>query len=158
MRSVIGHIALALALLPAGAEAADSGLVMLSGDQDVHWSPAPDSLPKGMTISILSGNPDQPGPFTLRLRMPPQTVIAPHTHATAETVTVLSGSIEHETGPMLIRSKAMLCGQDGFVFLPAMTPHSLWTNGQPAEIQVNGTGPFGLHYVNPQDDPRHKPH
>ena len=32
-------------------------------------------------------------------------------------------------------------------------PHSLWTKDQPAVIQVNGTGPFGLNYVNPADDP-----
>jgi hypothetical protein len=32
-------------------------------------------------------------------------------------------------------------------------PHSLWTGTSAAEIQVNGTGPFGLHYINPADDP-----
>ncbi len=131
-----------------------TGLVTLPGDAGIKWSPAPASLPKGMTISILSGDPDKPGPFTLRLRMPANTVIAPHTHATAENVTVLSGGIVHETGEKLDRAKGMAIGTGGFVFLPGGMPHSLWTNAEASEFQVSGTGPFGLHYVNPADDPR----
>jgi quercetin dioxygenase-like cupin family protein len=144
-----------LLLMPiAGQAHGTSGLVMIPGDAAITWSPAPSSLPKGMTISILSGNPDNPGPFTLRLRMPPNTVIAPHTHSTAENVTVLSGTIVHETGEKLVRAKGMSFGAGGFVFLPGQMPHSLWTTGEPGEIQVSGTGPFGLHYVNAADDPR----
>jgi hypothetical protein len=32
-------------------------------------------------------------------------------------------------------------------------PHSLWMTDEPAELQVNGSGPFGLNYINPDDDP-----
>jgi hypothetical protein len=131
------------------------GFVALPGDAGIAWSPAPDSLPKGMTISILSGDPDKPGPFTLRLRMPAHMVIAPHTHATAENVTVLSGGIMHETGENLDRARGMAIGTGGFVFLPGGMPHSLWTEAGAAAFQVSGTGPFGLHYVHAADDPRH---
>lgn len=41
----------------------------------------------------------------------------------------------------------------GFVYLPARMAHSVWTTAEPTEIQVTGTGPFGLDYVNPADDP-----
>ena len=41
----------------------------------------------------------------------------------------------------------------GFVYLPGGTPHYVWTTGTDSVVQVTGTGPFGLIYVNPEDDP-----
>ena len=32
-------------------------------------------------------------------------------------------------------------------------PHALWTTDEPVELQVNGSGPFGLNYIDPADDP-----
>jgi quercetin dioxygenase-like cupin family protein len=128
-------------------------MVMYRNAASTPWTAAPPSLPRGIQISILSGDPAQPGPFTMRLKIPAGTVIAPHTHATAETVTVLSGAILHETGPVRVASQGTEIASGGFVFLPAQMPHSLWTAKLAAEIQVNGTGPFGLHYINASDDP-----
>jgi quercetin dioxygenase-like cupin family protein len=142
--------ALFLAAIPTLAAA--TPMAQLPGDTALQWGPAPAILPHGMTIAILSGNPDKPGPFTLRLRMPAGTTIAPHTHAQDENVTVLTGSIAHETGATLDRARGMTLGTFGFVFLPANMPHSLWSNDG-AEIQVTGTGPFGVHYINASDDP-----
>ncbi len=144
----------ALTLSAAQCACAQAGkMVSYANDASARWDPAPPSLPKGIQISILSGDPAQPGPFTLRLRIPADTVIAPHTHATAETVTVLSGAIIHETGKTVVPSQGSRIESGGFVFLPAQMPHALWTQASSAEIQVNGTGPFGLHYINPADDP-----
>ena len=137
-----------------GLAGAAERMIMIGSDQAVKWGPAPASLPKGTQISVLSGNPDQPGPFVLRLKIAANTIIAPHTHNTAENVTVLSGQIVHETGNILVRSKGETMDVGGFVYLPANMAHSLWTNAQSAEIQVTGTGPFGLNYINKQDDPR----
>lgn len=141
-------------LATTAAFAADGpGMAMLPDDAAVQWSPSPPSLPHNTQISILSGDPAKPGPFTLRLRMPAGTVIAPHTHATAENLTVLSGAIVHDMGDTIDKARGRPLGQGGFVFLPADMPHSLWTTTGDAEIQVSGTGPFGLHYINPADDP-----
>ncbi len=131
-----------------------AGMVLLKDDAAANWGPPPASLPKGLMFSVIAGNPDKPGPFTLRIKMPANFVIAPHTHATSENLTVLSGSIVHDMGNTMVRNRGKTLDTAGFVFLPGNTPHSLWTNGQAAEIQVTGTGPFGLHYINPSDDPR----
>lgn len=129
------------------------GMAMLPDDAAVNWGPPPASLPHNTQFSILSGDPAKPGPFTLRLRMPAGTVIAPHTHATAENLTVLSGAIMHDMGNTIDKARAKPLGTGAFVFLPGDMPHSLWTTTEAAEIQVSGTGPFGLHYINPADDP-----
>ena len=149
----LAGVATTLFALPAVTVAAER-MISIGSDQAVKWGPSPASLPKGTQISVLSGNPDQPGPFVLRLKIDANVVIAPHTHSTAENVTVLSGEIMHETGKTFVRAKGDTIGVGGFVYLPANMPHSVWTAGQPAEIQVTGTGPFGLNYVNPKDDPR----
>ena len=41
----------------------------------------------------------------------------------------------------------------GFVYLPARMNHSVWTTTSETVVQVTGTGPFGLNYVSPADDP-----
>ena len=129
------------------------GAIMIGDDDSVKWSPAPADLPKGSEISILAGDPAKPGAFTLRLKLPANYVIAPHTHATDEIVTVLSGSLTHDMGDTIEKHRGKLFKKGGFLSLPAKMPHSLWTSNEPAVIQVTGTGPFGLDYVNPDDNP-----
>jgi hypothetical protein len=40
--------------------------------------------------------------------------------------------------------------------MPKGVRHYAWTKGETI-IQVHGTGPFQITYVNPADDPRHQP-
>ena len=140
----------ALALHPA---CAATTLIVQSDNAGFQYTPAPKSLPKGTQISNLLGDPAKPGPFVIRLIFPAHSDIMPHTHSKPETVTILSGTIYHEHGPTLVRDQGTKLAAGGFVYLPEGMPHSLWTADQPATIQVSGTGPFGLQYVNPADDP-----
>ena len=145
--------ALTLAAVLASHAQATTGLVVEGDNAGFRYGPAPASLPKGTQISNVLGDPSQPGPFVLRLIFPAHTDIMPHTHSKPETVTILSGTIFHEHGPTLVRAQGTRLTQGGFVYLPQGMPHSLWTTDQQAVIQVSGTGPFGLQYVNPADDP-----
>ncbi|WP_331292041.1 MULTISPECIES: cupin domain-containing protein [Methylobacterium] len=129
-------------------------MVMVTGDHVVRWRAAPPALPKGSEISLIAGDPDKPGPFTLRLRFPLDYVIAPHTHATDESVTLLSGSLVHDMGRTIDARRGQPLQQGAFLHLPAGMPHALWTRREAAVIQVSGTGPFGLDYIDPSDDPR----
>ena len=130
-----------------------AGMVLIPSDSAVHWAPGPASLPKGTQLAVLAGDPAKPGPFVLRVRFPANTTVAPHTHGTAENLTVISGSLMHAMGPALDKHGGDQLGVGGFVYLPGGMPHSVWTTAAPAEVQVTGTGPFGLNYVNPADDP-----
>lgn len=119
----------------------------------VAWGPAPASLPKGAQLVVLKGDPGQPGPFVLRVKFPPNSTVGPHWHATAENLTVLSGTLFHGIGDTLDKGHGEAMEVGGFVYLPARMNHSVWTTGSEAVVQVTGTGPFGLNYVNPADDP-----
>ncbi|MDR7036600.1 hypothetical protein J2X36_001341 [Methylobacterium sp. BE186] len=43
--------------------------------------------------------------------------------------------------------------EDHWAAARAAEPDALWTDSEPAVLQVSGTGPFGLTYINPADDP-----
>lgn len=147
----------ALAATGRGAAAQDTGhaghMVLVPGDAAVEWQPGPADLPKGTRIAVLAGDPGKPGPFVLRVKFPPNTTVAPHRHATDENLTVLSGDVYHGMGETLDKARGDRMGPGGFVYLPGMMPHSVWTAANEATVQVTGTGPFGLIYVNPEDDP-----
>ncbi len=147
-------IASAFALLGGRAGAVDSQQTTIVPNlHAVSWAPGPATLPKGTQIVLVSGDPSKTGPFVLRLKLAPNTTIAAHRHATAENVTVLTGSFRHEVGERVDKTKGTEVDAGGFVYLPGMTPHSLWTGDAETIIQVAGTGPFGLLYVDPADDP-----
>ena len=134
---------------------AGDAMIVFPDSGSAKWAPAPADLPKGMEISLLQGDPSKPGPFVLRLKIPANTVIAPHTHSKPETVTVLSGDLYHEMGKTIDKAAGKELHTGGFVYLPQDMPHSLWSVGA-VEIQVSGSGPFGLNYINPADDPSKK--
>ena len=39
--------------------------------------------------------------------------------------------------------------------MPAKSPHYVWTSGETV-VQLHGTGPWGITYLNPAEDPRNK--
>src|SRR5262245_5473140 len=81
--------ALLLAALSSVASAMDKVAVQ---PDTLKWGPAPASLPKGAQVAVLTGDPGKDGPYVVRIRLPAAYKIPPHTHPTAENVTVLSGT------------------------------------------------------------------
>lgn len=143
---------LAAPALAAGDHAHPAAVTLPEGSA-VQWQPGPPNLPKGTQIVALAGDPTKPGPFVLRVKFPANTVIAPHTHSKDETLTILTGSIYHQHGKTVDKSKGEPLKAGGFVYLPEAMPHSLWTTDEEVVLQVNGSGPFGVDYLNPADDP-----
>src|SRR2546423_1200529 len=60
---------------------------------DMVWGEAPPGLPPGGKMAVLDGDPTKTGPFTVRLQSPDGYKIPPHTHPTAERITVISGTL-----------------------------------------------------------------
>ena len=107
-------------------------------------------------MAVLSGDPGQAGPFTVRLRMPAGYKIPAHRHPHTEPVTVISGELHFGMGDKLEEKGARKLGPGGFVDLPANTSHFAFANVETV-IQINSEGPFAIEYVNPADDPSRKP-
>jgi quercetin dioxygenase-like cupin family protein len=117
------------------------------------WGPGPPGLPAGAQVAVLTGDPGGTGPFTLRAKLPAGYRIGPHWHPTDEHVTVLSGMVSMGMGESFDEKAMMALPVGGFAAMPPNTRHYLMAKTA-ATIQVHGTGPFAITYVNPKDDPR----
>ena len=144
-------LSLALAAASGSAQAADPHHTAVHADA-VKWGAAPPSLPPGAQAAVLLGSPAKEGPFVLRLKFPAGLVIPPHRHSKDEFVTVISGRVLITSGEKVDRSMKGL-PQASFVHLPAGMPHYAWAQVE-SVVQINGTGPFDVTYLNPADDPR----
>lgn len=144
----------AAAETPATAEtpAANPDHVQLS-PADLKWMPAPPVIPKGVQIAVLSGNPFAEGFSTVRLKIPPHTTFAPHWHPTAESFTVLKGTLHLGMGDKVDRAGAGALPAMSYASLPAMHHHYAYSEGEGVVIDLSFYGPFQIHYVNPADDP-----
>jgi quercetin dioxygenase-like cupin family protein len=121
----------------------------------IAWAAAPPTLPAGARLAVLEGNPANPGPFTMRLEMPARYRIPPHYHPVTEHVTVISGTFYVGMGETFDETKATRLPTGTFAALDPGVRHFAFTKGKTV-IQLHGTGPWSLAYVNPADDPRSK--
>ena len=129
---------------------------ILSADT-LKWGPPPPALPAGAEAAVLAGDPATAGSqFTLRLKMPAGYKVSPHWHPADEHVTVLQGTLMVGMGETFDAATMKTLTAGSFVVMPKEMRH--YVRAQTATIlQVHGTGPFALTYVNPADDPRNKP-
>jgi quercetin dioxygenase-like cupin family protein len=94
------------------------------------------------TSVTLEGDPSSPGPYVVRIMVPPHHSDTPHSHGQAENITVISGQFGFGLGPVFDRSKGRVLTPGSFFHLPANTLHFGWTGDEGAMIQAHGMGPF----------------
>ena len=136
-----------------GAEASKHVMVAAS---EVKWGPAPPSLPPGAQMGVLDGDPSVAGkPYVIRAKFPDGYRVAPHWHPADENVVVLSGSFSVGTGDTFNEGTMMALAPGGYAKMPKEVHHYAMAKGETV-IQLHGTGPFTVTYVNPTDDPRNK--
>jgi hypothetical protein len=153
--AAIGAAALAAAVSGAGAPGPAAGHMIMTAAQ-ITWGEGPPSLPKGVSMAVLAGDPAQAGPFTFRAKFPAGYRIAPHWHPTAEHVTVLEGTYAMGNGDAFDMAALHELTAGGFSVMPAEQRHFSYAKDG-ATIQVHGMGPFTVTYVDPKDDPRSAP-
>ena len=131
---------------------ADSGHHMVGAPDKLKWAAVP-SLPQGAQIAVIEGPMNEAVPFTIRLKFPANYRIPPHWHPAVERVTVLSGTFNMGMGDKFDSGKTEALHAGGIAIMPAQSRHFAWTAGETV-VQLHGTGPWGITYVNPADDPR----
>ncbi|MFS8980805.1 cupin domain-containing protein [Cupriavidus necator] len=145
----------ALIMTPAlAAEPAMEGHISIV-PSEVKWTEAP-SIGPGAKLAVLEGDLKQAAPFTMRIKLPPNFKIPAHTHPVFERVTVLSGTLHLGIGETFDRAKARAYPAGGVTMMPAGMPMFAYTTSKETVIQIHGTGPWGISYLNPAEDPRKK--
>jgi len=136
----------------ATAEAVANHAIVVLPDR-ISWGPAPAILPSGAELAVLEGDPVKPGPFTMRLRVPDGYRIPAHFHPVVEHVTVIAGTFRVGMGERFDTGKLTDLPAGTFAALEPGVRHFAQARGATV-IQLHGTGPWSLTYVNPADDPR----
>ncbi|NEX61517.1 cupin domain-containing protein [Noviherbaspirillum galbum] len=141
-----------LVALPAiGADAANETVFVDPGS--IKWQDAPPSLPKGAKIAVLSGDPGKEGPMVIRLRAPAGYRIPPHWHTQSEYLTIISGALTIGGGDNVKKDGEHVMKAGAFHYLPGKAHHYAYAK-EATVVQVQGTGPFDINYVNDADDPQ----
>jgi len=118
---------------------------------EIKWGDAPPDLPKGAQIAVLHGDPGKKAVFTLRLKMPAGYKIPPHWHTNDEQLTILSGTFLLHMGDTM-DAPAHTLEAGAYHFLPGKMHHAAEVKGETI-LQLDGMGPFDIHYLNPADNP-----
>jgi quercetin dioxygenase-like cupin family protein len=129
--------------------------VMVYTPRDVKWVDAPPSLPRGAKVAVLEGDLTKESPFVVRVKMPDGYRVPPHTHPKPERVTVMSGEFHIGMGGTFDMSKGKEMPAGSYMTMPTGMKHFAWVKGETV-IQIHGTGPWAINYVNPKDDPRNQ--
>ncbi|HEV8200876.1 MAG TPA: cupin domain-containing protein [Candidatus Polarisedimenticolia bacterium] len=151
MAVVLACVAVAGAALLAQEGAKPAHVMVMPAD--LTWGDPPPVFEKGMSFTVVSGDPGASGIFVVRLKMPAGYKIAPHWHPTDEHVTVLQGTLGLGMGDKFDKATAKELASGGYALLPAQMHHYAFAKTD-TMVQVHGLGPFALTYINPADDPQ----
>ena len=126
--------------------------VIIPADEIV-WGAAPPTVPPGAQAVTLYGDPSKDGLFAMRLKVPKGYILLPHTHPAPEIVTVISGVVRVGLGSTADRANTRALGAGSFYSTEPGTEHFIMFD-EDSVVQVNSRGPWGMHYLDPANDPR----
>jgi quercetin dioxygenase-like cupin family protein len=156
LRFVTCGLALLLVPLLAGGVRADmkSGGHKMVAPGELNWADSP-SLPPGSKIAVIEGNLKEAVPFTFRIKFPADAKVAVHTHPVVERVTVISGAFHLGIGDKFDPSKAMALTPGSVAIMAPGVAMFAFTKEETV-VQLHGVGPWGIHYLDPADNPAKK--
>ena len=123
-----------------------------SHPEKIVWKDGPPTLPAGVKMAVLEGNPKDSGIFTMRLRFPPHYMILPHFHPRDERATILSGSMFVGFGEQPDKTKATKFTAGCFYVNPSDSHHYAFTDSDSAEVQLTGMGPWKINYLEEKNE------
>jgi quercetin dioxygenase-like cupin family protein len=127
--------------------------VVILRPEQLDWKPA-GVLPPGASMAIVEGSPAEPGFFALRLKLPPGYRIPPHHHPAVERVTVLEGTFFLGHGEAWDDDALEAHETGSYLSMPVGMRHFAAAGDEEVVIQLASIGPWGITYVDPEDDPR----
>jgi quercetin dioxygenase-like cupin family protein len=90
--------------------------------EDVDWKPFP-AFPPNVRLAVVVGQPPEPGPYTIRVKVPHGEKLMPHMHPEDRVYTVISGVFYIGLGDEFDASKLEAYPPGAVIILPGDTPH-----------------------------------
>ena len=121
--------------------------------EDIAWRPFA-AFPASVRMAVIVGRPSEPGPYTIRIRVPHGERLMPHRHPEDRVYTVMSGVFYVGLGDRFDADKLEAYPPGSVIVLPGDTWHFHWARAGEYVTQVMAIGPLGVEYSDPTDDPR----
>lgn len=121
--------------------------------EDIVWTSFP-AFPPSARLAVIVGEPSQPGPYVVRVKVPNGVILMPHMHPEDRIYTVMSGVFYIGLGDRFDGDKVKPYPPGSVIVLPGNTSHFHWAKAGEYVTQVTAVGPLGLEYLDPADDPR----
>ncbi|MEU1538862.1 cupin domain-containing protein [Actinacidiphila glaucinigra] len=121
--------------------------------QDLDWRPFP-AFPPAARLAVVVGNPSEPAPYVVRVKLPSGERLMPHRHTEDRVYLVVSGVFYIGLGDTFDEERLRAYPPGAVIVLPGGTSHFHWAKSGQYVTQVTAIGPISLEYVDPADDPR----
>lgn len=121
--------------------------------EDIDWQ-AFAAFPASARLAVVVGTPTNPGPYVVRVKVPPGVKLMPHVHPEDRVYTVIAGVFYIGLGERFDPEKLHAYPPGSVIVLPGGTSHFHWAKSGEYITQVSGTGPLGIDYLDFHDDPR----
>ena len=121
--------------------------------EEIDWKAFP-AFPPDVRLAVVVGEPANPGPYTIRVKVPHGVKLMPHRHPEDRVYTVISGVFYIGLGDRFDSEKLQAYAPGSVIVLPGGTSHFHWAKSGEYITQVTAIGPLGLEYVDSADDPR----
>jgi len=95
----------------------------------------------GIRTTVLSGDPTQPGLYTIRLFVPANLRIQAHVHRDQRSAVVVSGHWSIGYGDRFDASALRVLPPGSFYTEPREAPHFASTGAEPVVVYISGVGP-----------------
>lgn len=99
--------------------------------------------PMSGDVELLYGDPEQSGPFVMRIHELPGAIVPPHSHPVDEHVTILQGTWYFAIGEKFDMSALQELKAGGYAFAPKGSSMFAFSPDG-AVVQVHGVGPFAI--------------
>jgi len=101
----------------------------------------------GIRTTVVAGEPSMPGPYTIRLTIPPNTRIQAHTHRDNRSAVVVAGVWYFGYGLLAKANAEKALPAGSFYTEPAGVAHFAETKVEPVTVYITGDGPTDTRYV-----------
>jgi len=101
----------------------------------------------GIRTTVVAGEPSMPGPYTIRLTIPPNTRIQAHTHRDNRSAVVVAGVWYFGYGLVAKAEAESALPAGSFYTEPAGVAHFAETKAEPVTVYITGDGPTDTRYV-----------
>ena len=121
--------------------------------EDIDWRQFP-AFPPAIRLAVVVGKPSEPGPYTIRVKVPHGEKLMPHRHTEDRVYTVISGVFYIGLGNEFDANKLQAYPPGAVIVLPGNTSHFHWAKSSEYVTQVTAIGPLAMEYLSAEDDPR----